>query len=172
MVLFRHYFNRDHFRGGGKVNIKTAVMAVLVSAVGFGCMGTQVHFSDAPMEKLDLSRGRTVKARASGLHLFGLIPLGINNRQVRAYEKLKAEAGEDYLTDITIRDGWKWVVIGNKYVTVLTAVAYPDKTKRPAAIATQRTLSEKMDELKKLSESGAITELEYKKARQRLLNEF
>ena len=154
------------------MNIKTAVITFLLSAVGFGCMGTQVHFADAPMEKLDLSRGRPVKARASGLYLFGLFPLGINDRQARAYEELKEEAGNDYLTDIKIQDVWKWVVIGNKYSTVLTAVAYPDKTKRPSAAAHERTLSEKMNDLKKLRESGIISQIEYDKIKQRLLNEF
>lgn len=154
------------------MNIKTAVINILLSTVVCGCAGIPVHFADAPIEKLDLSRGREVKAIASGLLLFDIIPIGINDRQVCAYEKLKEEAGNDYLTDIKIQDVWKFVIIGHKYVTILTANAYPEKTSQPLAVTPSQTLSDKLNELKKLRESGNISEIEYEQAKQRLLNNF
>lgn len=125
------------------MNIKTTLITILLSAFVFGCAGTPVHFSDAPIDKIDLSRERHVTAKAASVHLFDLIPIGINDRHVNAYEKLQAEAGNDYLTNIKIQDSWSWVVIGHKYTTVLTADAYPEKTSQSSeAMSPTMTVSE------------------------------
>ncbi|MBU1054171.1 MAG: SHOCT domain-containing protein [Proteobacteria bacterium] len=148
------------------MNIKTKLITVLLSAVMFGCAGTPVHFSDAPIAKLDLSQRHKVRARAVGLLLFDFIPIGVNNRQAYAYELLKDEAGNNYLTNIAIQEVWRWVFIGHKYVTILTADAYP------LAIDSKQILTDKIEALKTLYAGGEISEKEYEKARQQLLSNF
>lgn len=133
------------------MSIRTIVGIAIIASICSGCAGTKVYFADAPLDNLDLSRGYKVKASASGLHLFNLIPLGVNNRQVRAYERLKKEAGDDYITDIQIQDSWKFVFIGVSYGTTLTATAYPDK--RSVSLTVER-LTEILDELKFLQDKG------------------
>ena len=148
------------------MSIRTRVGIAILASINLGCAGTKVHFADAPMDKLDLSQGHKVTGRATSFHLFNLIPIGVNDRQARAYAQLKEEAGDDYLTNISIKDGWKFAVIGEKYHTILTATAYPDKSKSP----TTQTLTQKLDELKTLRDKGELTDAEYEAFRQKTLS--
>ena len=145
------------------MNIKTIAGVFVLASISFGCVGTKVHFADAPVDKLDLARGYKVTGRASSLHLFGFIPVGLNNRQVNAYERLKEEAGNDYLTDIKIQDSWKFAFIGEKYGTTLTATAYPDKD--ASSTAATQALSGKLAGLKALHDKGELSDAEYEAAR-------
>ncbi len=115
------------------------------------------------MDKLDLSQGHKVTGRASGLQLFGLIPIGVNERQERAYEQMKEAAGDDFVTNVKIQDVWKYVVIGMKYNTIITATAYPVKGKGP------NTMTHKLEELNSLRESGKLTDAEYSTARKKVI---
>ncbi len=152
------------------MNIRTMVGIAIIASICSGCAGTKVHFADAPLDKLDLSRGYKVTGRASGLHLFGLIPIGVNNRQVRAYEMLKEEAGDDYITNIRIQDSWKFVVIGEKYGTTLTATAYPGKNR--SVTPTARRLTEILDELKSLHDKAQLSDVEYEAARKKAIDNY
>jgi len=149
------------------MRIKTMAGIVLFAAIGYGCVGTKVHFADAPLDKLDLSRGREVRSDTWGFHLFELIPIGVNDRQVHAYELLKEKAGNDYLTNIQIQDAWHFVPLGVKYSTTMTATAYPDKD--APATATTQNLTARLNELKTLHDKGELTDAEYEVARKRAL---
>jgi hypothetical protein len=151
--------------------IAKAVSVLLVSAVlGAGCVGTAVQFADPPMDKLDLSRGTSVMGAASGLSLFECIPIGINQRHARAYDRMQRKVPYQHLTNITVQDSWKWAFIGYKYSTIMRATAYPLKTdtpKQPSGGST--TLAQKLDELKSLYDKGLLTDAEYESARKRAL---
>lgn len=144
--------------------------AVLLALVGAGCVGTPVHFADAPMEKLDLARGHKVIGKASSLLLFEVIPIGVNSRQSRAYERMKDEAPFEYLTDIKVQDSWKFVFIGFKFSTIMTATSYPAKsvTHLPLAQPTQ-TLKQKLDELVEAHKKGLLSDTEFEAARKKAL---
>ena len=117
------------------MTIRTIIGIVLLTGIGAGCVGTTVHFADVPLERLDLSQGRKVTGKAAGFHLFDLIPIGVNDRQARAYEKLQEEAPDQFITRIKIQDSWKFLIIGHRYGTIMTGIAYPDKTKQSPASA-------------------------------------
>jgi hypothetical protein len=145
------------------IKISTFLTAIIILAsIGSGCTGNKVQFADAPIDKLDLSRGHKVTGRASGLQLFGFIPIGVNERQIRAYERLKEDAGEDLVTNIKIQDVWKWVFIGMKYNTMMTATAYP--VKNSSSNSTAQSMGQRLDELKALHEKGKLTDTEYNTA--------
>lgn len=154
-------------------SVKNLVRATLCSTVlalsGMGCMGTKVHFADVPLDKLDLTRGRTITATSSGFQLLLFIPIGINGRQAEAYERLKKEAGNDYITDIKIQESWSYAFVGTVYRTTLTATAYPDKSVARAAAG--QTLSGKLAELKELRDKGELSEAEYQAARKKIVGE-
>ena len=157
------------------MSVRIMVGALLLASIGAGCIGTQVHFADVPMDKIDFTRWHVVTGRASGLNLFELIPIGINGRMARAYERLQEAAPDEYLTNIRVKDSWVWVWIGSKYGTTLSATAYPDKKTSPSApqysslIPATQSLTQKLDELKGLREKGLLTEAEYDLARKKLL---
>lgn len=148
--------------------------SIILALISFGCMGTgtgsKVQFTDAPIEKIDLSQvqGRKIIGRATSLHLFGIFPLDVNDRQMRAYERLKEDASGDYMTDIKIQDVWKFVVIGIKYNTIMTATAYPP-VKNKAPVPTAQTMTERLDELSELRDNGKLTDDEYNVARKKII---
>lgn len=149
------------------MSVRTIAGIVVLASICSGCIGTQVHFADAPIDRLDLSRGHAVRGSAKGIHLFGIIPIGVNERQVRAYERLKEEAGPDYITNIKIQDSWRFIFIGQYYGTLLTGTAYPDKDW--SLTPTERPLTEKLEELKSLHDKGLLSDAEYEAARKRAI---
>lgn len=104
-----------------------AICATL-AIVLVGCTGTKVNFAAPPVDRLDLTRGRTITGSASGFQLLLFIPIGINGRQAQAYERLKQAAGSDAIADVKIQESWKYAFVGTVYITTLTATAYPQKT--------------------------------------------
>ena len=76
-------------------------------------------------------------------------------------------APNEFITDITVQDSYKWVFIGIKYNTTMTGLACPDRTKGPAA---DMSLSGKLEELKNLHDKGQVSDDEYQKMRQRILD--
>jgi len=143
------------------------ICLVALAITGFGCIGTKVHFPDAPIEKLDLTRGRTITGSASGFQLLLLIPIGTNGRHAEAYAALKQQAGNDFITDIKIEESWTWAYVGTVYTTTLTATAYPEKTTSSAVQA--QTLTEKLAELKALHYKGELSDAEYEAARKKAI---
>ncbi|HBA84142.1 MAG TPA: hypothetical protein DCZ95_08620 [Verrucomicrobia bacterium] len=107
--------------------IGSAFFAVLLTVSGWGCAGTKVHFDHVPVEKLDLTKGRTIKASSAGFQLLLLIPIAVNGRHYRAYEGLKKAAAGDYITDIQIQESWRYAFVGTVYRTTFKATAYPAK---------------------------------------------
>jgi hypothetical protein len=131
-----------------------------------GCIGTVVHLQSAPLEEVGSSKWRTITGHASGFQLFLLIPLNIHNRHARAYERLLHEAGSDCIADIRIQEKWKYAFIGTVYSTTFIAKAYPRQTTG----AIQGNLTERLEELQRLKDRGSISEEEYNKLRQKVVD--
>ena len=153
-----------------KIRVMTGAL-FLVSAGLVGCVGTSVQLDDVPLDKVDLSRGHKVMGEASGFHLFEVIPLGVNGRQARAYERMKNEAPFEYLTDIRVQDSWLWIWVGIKYSTAMSATAYPLKTAALPASPSPATqsLTQRLEEIKGLHDKGVLTDAEYEVARKKIL---
>lgn len=105
-----------------------AICLATLAIVLVGCAGTKVNFDTPTVDRLDLSRGRTITGTASGFQLLLFIPIGVNGRQAQAYERLKQAAGTDVITDIKITESWTYAFVGTVYHTTFTATAYPQKT--------------------------------------------
>ena len=102
-----------------------AATAALLACFLAGCAGTKVNIDSYVPQNVDRTGGKTVKGSASGFQLFWLIPISINGRQARAYEELKRNAGNAYITDVKIMEGWRYAFVGTVYVTDFEATAYP-----------------------------------------------
>jgi len=115
------------------MKMKKIITALMLSCFLLsGCAGTEVNFANRETQKvnlndIDFTKPREITAKAGGFQLFLFIPIGINGRQERAYEKLKEMAGRDYITDIEIKESWGYAFVGNSYKTTLRAKAYPYK---------------------------------------------
>ena len=90
-----------------------------------GCVGTKVNIDSYVPPNGDRTHGRTVKGTGTGFQLFLLIPCAVNGRQERAYEELKRNAGDAYITDVKLMEGWRYAFVGTIYKTEFEATAYP-----------------------------------------------
>lgn len=95
------------------------------------CTGTTIRIrsDDAHInrEDIDFSKGRPLTATASGFQLLLVIPISINDRHQRAYSTLLTMAGNDYLSDVSIKESWTYALVGTVYTTTMEAKAYPRK---------------------------------------------
>lgn len=97
------------------------IAATLLSA----CKSIPVQFGSQEDEKYDATKPLVVSAEACGFQLFVFIPIRTNSRAARAFADLRREAGEDYITDIKIREEWRYAFWGTMYCTYMEATAYP-----------------------------------------------
>ncbi len=92
-----------------------------------GCTGKPISFKSVnPRLYQDIKdKGITVVGEASGFQLLLLIPININDRHKRAYDKLLAKSNGGYITNVKIKDSWTYWLIGTEYSTTITATVYP-----------------------------------------------
>ena len=113
-------------------------LTCLITCLLTSCTGQPIKIeSVTDQSTIDKTKGREIKASAGSLQLFAFIPIGVNDRQQRAYKALLEEAGNDAIANVTIQETWKYVVIGHTYRTTLHAKAYPKITKAKATGAVQ-----------------------------------
>ncbi|WP_241555988.1 hypothetical protein [Leptospira yasudae] len=63
-----------------------------------------------------------VYAKECGFVLLLVIPIGINDRFVRAYAKISAQAKDGFLSEITLQESWFYGLIGTGYCTTMTGM--------------------------------------------------
>ncbi|MDD2651682.1 MAG: hypothetical protein PHX44_01365 [Sulfurimonas sp.] len=106
------------------------ISSLLIGAVSLlvvGCAGKPISFKSVPPQKYEnvKDKGREISASASGFQLLLFIPIDINDRHERAYQLLKAQAGDGYMTNIRIEESWTYAFVGTSYKTTLKATLYP-----------------------------------------------
>ena len=114
-----------------KTNIRIVLTLLVACFVFSGCTGAPVSFNTVnpqiSRDNIDFEKGRDLSASASGFQLLLLIPININDRQERAYQILRGQAGNAYISDIKIKESWTWAFVGTVYKTTIEAKAYPYK---------------------------------------------
>lgn len=115
-----------------KILIRLAISIVFVAVfLMTGCAGKpiKVGLVDQQLDRtaVDFTKGRAISASASGFQLLLFIPISINDRQERAYQILRGQAGNDYIADVKIKESWTYAFVGTVYTTTIEATAYPRK---------------------------------------------
>ena len=112
-------------------NLIRLTMSIIFISVFFiaGCAGKPIKVGTVDKQldnaKIDFTRGRSISASASGFQLLLLIPININGRHERAYQILRGQAGNDYITNVKIKESWTYAFVGTVYTTTIEAMAYP-----------------------------------------------
>ena len=111
--------------------IKIIILMMLFSIIcSIGCSSIPLRLG-APhgfdRTKIDFTKPRVITAEASGLQFGYWFPIMVNSRQLRAYEEIKSQAMNDYITDVKIKESWTWALVGTVHTTRLEATAYPMK---------------------------------------------
>ena len=91
------------------------ILCLIAIALLCGCAGQPLKLSAPRQQNYDvLGEG---EGGATGLMLFGVIPIGQNERFVRAYdEAVKSKGGDDILNP-EISEDWFWGYVLNGYST-------------------------------------------------------
>lgn len=106
----------------------TLFIMVAFLVISIGCSGLPVKIDSTLQRLIDTSKGRVVTAKSCGFQLLLFIPIAVNNRQTRAYQRLNMNAGGDYITDIKMKESWVYGFVGTAYCTEFEATAYPYMT--------------------------------------------
>jgi hypothetical protein len=101
---------------------------VCLGALLGACSSPLVRLGEPPPANIDRTAGRPVSASSCGFQLLQLIPLNTNRRADKALQKVRAQAGADYVGDVQVTEKWYYGVIGSVYCTQLDAQAYPTRS--------------------------------------------
>ena len=114
-----------------KLNQTISKLAILAFFILTSCSGVPIKFGSSDrnfnIKSVDFTKGRDISATASGFQLLLFIPININDRHERAYQILRAQAGDNYLTNIKIKESWTYGLVGTVYTTKLEGTLYPYK---------------------------------------------
>jgi hypothetical protein len=110
--------------------VRTHLLSGLIIAVCVftlsACSSTPVTMNEeVERADIDMTKGRMIRAQAAGFQLMLVIPIMVNSRQARAWEQLKQEGGNDYISGVTITERWTYGFVGTAYTTIIEAMAYP-----------------------------------------------
>lgn len=108
-----------------KIVSKTLASAVCVLSLA-GCTGTAMK-----THQYDSNQYTVVghsEASATGVMLFGLIPIGQNSRFVRAQTSAIQAKGGDALINTQVQEKWFWAWVLNGYTTTVSGDVIKLKT--------------------------------------------
>ncbi|PYD10376.1 hypothetical protein [Pseudomonas syringae] len=107
-------------------SVSKVVAAAVCGLVLAGCTGTPMKTS-----QYDSSQYTVVghsEASATGLMLFGLIPIRQNDRFVRAQNSAIQAKGGDALINTQVQEKWFWAWVLNGYTTTVSGDVIKLKT--------------------------------------------
>ncbi|MBI3853263.1 MAG: hypothetical protein HY298_23685 [Verrucomicrobia bacterium] len=98
--------------------IKPILSLGLLSLLAVGCASQPLKIPTVTKTNYEtLGEGQ---GEATGLMLFGFIPIGQNERFVRAYDAAVASKQGDALIDPVITENWFWAYVLDGYSTKVT----------------------------------------------------
>ena len=107
--------------------MRKAIVLVFLGCFVLGCasqpltISTLQNTTSGKYQALGPGEGEAV-----GIMLFGLIPIGQNERFVRAYDMAVKSKGGDRLIDPVIEETWFWGFILNGYATKISGTVVKD----------------------------------------------
>ena len=97
---------------------RTILSLILSCIVAAGCASQPLKIPNVAKSNYDvLGAG---EGRATGIMLLGFIPIGQNQRFVRAYEAAVKSKGGDALLEPVVQENWFWAYILNGYSTKIS----------------------------------------------------
>ena len=116
MLSINCFYDNIHMK---KLRSILSIGALAILAAG--CVSQPMKFPTiAETSKTGYQSLGEGQGEATGIMLFQLIPIGQNERFVRAYDAAVKSKGGDALIDPTIRENWFWGYILNGYQTTVS----------------------------------------------------
>jgi hypothetical protein len=98
--------------------IKIVLSFGMLGLLAAGCVSQPLNLPT--VEQINHAKYQTLgegQGEATGIMLFGLIPIGQNERFVNAYDAAVKSKGGDALIDATIQENWFWGYVLDGYQT-------------------------------------------------------
>ena len=130
MARCRPLHLHDDLRGCGPMT-STRKRTFLCLAMGplllvlIGCTGRTLRVPTPVQTPHDSARGREISQRACGFMLGGVIAIGMSDRYQRGYDALLAQARNEDVTDIKVREVLRYAFVGWRYCAFFQGTAYP-----------------------------------------------
>jgi hypothetical protein len=100
---------------------RRAILALALLGLAYGCGGRLVNV--APVPPAEYSEAGAVSGEACGLLALGFIPVNVNERAERAYERALEKAHATSLTDTALTESWVFTPIGPEVCTEVRGTA-------------------------------------------------
>ena len=94
-----------------------------------GCAGNHITVGNINQEfnitEVDFSKGEIFESSAKSFQFYLIIPICMNSRYQRAYQRILNKADGNYITDVSIQESWYYTCVGTIYVTRIQATICP-----------------------------------------------
>ncbi len=108
--------------------MRTMILVILIGCFAFGCASNPLRISSLQnkVPNKDYQILGQGEGEALGIMLFGLIPIGQNERFEKAYDEAVKSKGGNGLIDPVISETWFWAFFFNGYVTKISGTVVKD----------------------------------------------
>jgi hypothetical protein len=107
--------------------MKKLFLCVVLVTFAAGCAGFPVQMSSPAVDSSKYEELGEGMGRATGLMLFGCIPINQNERFERAYNYAIKSKGGDKLLNPAISERWWYGVVINGYITTISGTVVKEK---------------------------------------------
>jgi len=107
--------------------MKYYIVSMLCLGSFYGCSGNYYTLKQPSYNQSQYSEIGTATETATGISLFGVIPIQLNNKVERAMNAAIASKGGDAMTDVQIRERWYWAYVLNLYKVDVTGTVLKKK---------------------------------------------
>lgn len=112
--------------------MRKSIIILIVVLFFFGCVSTPIRIPGkqcAKLPKEDLEVLGYAEGSSTGIMLFQFIPIGQNDRYVKAYNEAVDSLGGDCLLDAQISERWFWAYVLNGYIAHVSGNVVKQKIK-------------------------------------------
>ncbi len=108
--------------------MRKMILVILIGCFAFGCASNPLRISSLQnkVPNKDYQILGQGEGEALGIMLFGLIPIGQNERFEKAYDEAVKSKGGNGLIDPVISETWFWAFFFNGYVTKISGTVVKD----------------------------------------------
>ena len=103
---------------------RTSAVIIFALLAAAGCTSTPLRLGK--IEPVSgATQGRSIQGEACGFQLMAFIPIGILDRNERAYQQMVEQAKGEIIADVQMQERWSFAVVGWRSCTTITGKAYP-----------------------------------------------
>ncbi len=160
--------------------MKKTLFCLIIAMAFAGCVSSPQKLSTVVKPASYKELGTCEDSSCSFL-LLGIIPFGFGSLPENAYQYAISSKGADGLINPVISESWYYAVIGTVYCTRVsgTAIKYKteqeilaDQQKEAQASVETTDLKQRLQNLEDMKKSGTISDAEYVKLRQKIIERY